>query len=150
LKDLYAKLGIDRGASAAEIQAAFAARPELSEYSTILLHEEKRAVYDSAHSTLKMIGALRLRLGLDSGPSWFLENCLDYAPRPKMAKSPQDAGERTEAASSPGAQATRQPPNSAASTPPAQSTLLAKQMPNWLVPAAVVIIGLIALAVLLL
>jgi hypothetical protein len=85
MKDFYAKLGIDQGATQSEVAAALQSRPELSACSSILLNGEKRAVYDRAHMALKAIGQLRHKLGLDSGDSWFLQNCADYVPRQRSA-----------------------------------------------------------------
>ncbi len=80
MKDLYRKLGIDPKASTGEITAALAVKPEMREYAPILQDEKRRAGYDQAHATLNTIGILRHRLGLDSGDSWFLANCPDFAP----------------------------------------------------------------------
>jgi len=80
MRDLYRKLGIDPRAGSEEVAAALASRPAMSECAPILLDEKKRAGYDQAHATLNAIGILRHRLGLDSGESWFLENCPDFAP----------------------------------------------------------------------
>ena len=149
MKDLYFRLGIDRGASAEEVQAALEIKPELSDYAPILLRSEQRALYDSTHSTLKMIGELRYRLGLDSDRSWFLEHCPDYAFRKNAAKPSQDPGKGANADASPGAHPAPQPPKSVASTPPAQSKLPAKWPTTWLVSAVLLIIGVIVIAVLL-
>jgi len=81
MKDLYHRLGIDPKASSEEVAAALASKPAMSECASILQDEKKRAGYDQAHATLNAIGILRHRLGLDSGESWFLENCPDFAPR---------------------------------------------------------------------
>ena len=148
MKDLYARLGIERGASAAEVQAALEIKPELSDYATILLNTEKRALYDTTHSTLKMIGALRLRLGLDSGPSWFLKNYLDFAPTQKLARASQNPANQTKADTPPAAQPALPASDSVVSTPPAQSKLPAKLAAKWLVPAVLLIIGVIVIAML--
>jgi len=145
MKNLYSKLGIDRGASAGEVQAALELKPELSKYATILLRSEQRAMYDSTHSTLKMIGELRFRLGLDSGRSWFLEHCPDYAFRKRVAKSAHNPGKGAVADTLAKANPAPQQPKSISSTPPAQSKWLAK----WLVAAVLLIIGVILIAVLL-
>ena len=145
MKDLYSKLGIERGASAEEVQAALEAKPELSDYATILLDTKKRALYDSTHSTLKMIGELRLRLGLDSGPSWFLKNYLDFAPAQKLARASPDPANQAKADTPPAAQPALPASDSVVSTPPAHSRGLAK----WLIPAALLLVGVIVIAVLL-
>jgi len=80
MKDLYHRLGIDPKAGNDDVTAALASKPAMSECAPILLDEEKRAGYDQAYATLNAIGILRHRLGLDSGESWFLENCPDFAP----------------------------------------------------------------------
>ncbi len=145
MKDLYSKLGIDRGASAKEVQAALEIKPELSDYAMILLDTEKRALYDSTHSTLKMIGELRFRLGLDSGRSWFLEHCPDFAFRKNTAKSSQNPAKDGTTDTSDNANPADQQPKSVAPTPPAQS----KWPTKWLIPAALLIIGVIVIALLL-
>jgi len=145
VKDLYSKLGIDRGASAGEVQAALKGKPELSDYATILLRSERRAIYDSAHSTLKMIGELRFRLGLDTSRSWFLDHCADFAFRKAAAKPSQNPGKDANAEASAGARPALPQSNSAASTPPAQVRSLAK----WLIPVAFLIVAVILIAVLL-
>lgn len=81
MKDLYRKLGIDPKASSAEVAAALESKPDMSGCAPILRDEQKRAAYDQAHATLKAIGILRHRLGLDSGDSWFLQDSPDFVPR---------------------------------------------------------------------
>jgi hypothetical protein len=80
MKDLYAKLGIEPAASPKQIAEALKQKPELAALGTILLNPQKRAVYDGTHFTLKTIGALRQRLGLDGDGSWFLQAHPDFAP----------------------------------------------------------------------
>jgi len=90
MKDLYAKLGVEPTASGREIAERLKQKPELAPIGTILLNPEKRAVYDGAYSTLKTIGALRHRLGLDKGESWFLKTHPHFAPSlTSMAKTRQ-------------------------------------------------------------
>jgi hypothetical protein len=91
MKDLYRRLGIDPKASSEEVTAALASKPDMSECAPILQHEERRAGYDQAHATVNAIGILRHRLGLDSGESWFLENCPDFAPRLLKAEHSSEA-----------------------------------------------------------
>ena len=141
MKDLYAKLGIDRSASPGEVQAALEARPGMSDFSAILLASEKRAVYDSTHATLKMIGAMRHRLGLDSGHSWFLEHCPDFAPKQVAAKPPPNPAKDTRADTSPRANPESQPPTSVAPRPAAR--------PRWLIPVLVLVAAAILVALLL-
>lgn len=145
MKNLYSRLGIDRSASAAEVQAALELKPELGDCASILLHSERRAAYDSVHSTLKMIGALRLRLELDSSPSWFLKNCLDFAPTQKLVKPVKSPGNQTEADTSPGARPALQASSSDVSTSRART----RRRTKWLIPSVIVIIGLVVIAALL-
>jgi len=81
MKDLYRKLGIEPGASIAEVREALDKSPKLDEFAAILLDEEKREGYDEAHAALRAIGVMRHQLGLDSGDTWFVENYPDFAPR---------------------------------------------------------------------
>jgi hypothetical protein len=81
MKDLYFKLDIDPDASAEEVAAALAIKPEMSACSSILLDEEKRSVYDRTRSTLSAIGLLRHKLGLNATDSWFVQNYPDFVPR---------------------------------------------------------------------
>jgi len=109
MKDLYRKLGVNKAATHAELEEAFRQNRDLADYASILLNEQKRAVYDRAHSALTMIGALRQRLDLDSDGSWFVEQHADFAPaarrqQPAVAGSAASA-ERTDSpsATAPGA-----------------------------------------------
>ena len=81
MKDLYSALGIDPEASDEDIAASQELKPGLPDYSSILLNERRRAVYDSTYTTLKTIGVLRQKLKLDSGHSWFLEQHSDFTPK---------------------------------------------------------------------
>jgi hypothetical protein len=149
VKDLYSRLGIDREASAEEVQAALELKPRLRDDATVLLDTQTRALYDSTHSTLKLIGELRFRLDLDSGRSWFLEHCPDYAFRRTAAKSSQSPGERAGTYASADVHPPTQQPKSAASTPPAHARLPAKWPSKWLIPAVLLIVGVILIAALL-
>lgn len=80
MKDLYTELNVDPKSSAAEIAEALKRQPGLASAGTILINPKKRAVYDRSHSTLKTIGSLRYRLGLDTGQTWFLREHPDFAP----------------------------------------------------------------------
>ena len=86
MKDLYRKLGIDQDAAGAEVAAALKLKPQFDDFGSILLDADRRAAYDGVHATVKAIGVLRHRLGLDSGDSWFLENCADFAPGVLLAE----------------------------------------------------------------
>jgi len=149
MKDLYSRLGIDRKASAEEVQAALELKPGLKDDATILLNTQKRALYDSTHSTLKLIGELRFRLDLDSGRSWFLEHCPDYSFRRSAAKSSQSPGQDAVADTTARLNPAPRQAKSAASTPPAHARLPAKWPTKWLVPAVLLIIGVILIAALL-
>jgi hypothetical protein len=142
-------LGIDRKASAEEVQAALELKPGLRDDATILLNAQKRALYDSAHSTLKLIGELRFRLDLDSGRSWFLEHCPDYAFRKNAARSSQSPGQDGITDTTASANPAHQQSKSATSTPPANAKLPAKLPSKWLIPAVLLIIGVILIAALL-
>ena len=88
MKDLYHKLEVEPTATRDEIAAAFEQQPELKAYSTILLDDEKRPLYDQVHKTLKTIGTLRFRLDLDKTETWFIQRYPDFAimPKPKLSE----------------------------------------------------------------
>lgn len=88
MKDLYARLEVQPTANEQELEAALRDKPSMEITAGILLDQEKRARYDRAHATLKAIGVLRQRLRLDTGDSWFLQNCPDFAPGFKPASAP--------------------------------------------------------------
>jgi len=88
MKDLYKVLGVEPHSGAEEIKAALEQKPDLAEYSAILLNEDRRDEYDGARHTLKIIGTLRGRLGLDTGHSWFVENYPDFSLRQGPAFAP--------------------------------------------------------------
>lgn len=81
MQDLYLQLGINPDASAEEIDAAIRKKPQLTAASEILLNPQRRAAYQRTVLTLRSIGTLRHRLGLDNDSSWFLDTCADFAPR---------------------------------------------------------------------
>lgn len=81
MRDLYAKLGISQEASLEEVAEALKSKPGMAACAPILLNSKKRAVYDRTYTTLKNIGYLRHRLGLDKGDSQFLRDYPDFAPR---------------------------------------------------------------------
>lgn len=86
MKDLYLQLGINPEASQSDIEAAFRQHPELEDTAAILLNESRRTAYSRTVSTLRSIGMLRHRLGLDAENSWFVERCPDFAPRLHIKK----------------------------------------------------------------
>jgi hypothetical protein len=88
MKDLYARLDLRPSADEEELAASLRNKPGMESAAAILLDRGKRARYDRAHATLKTIGALRQRLKLDTGDSWFLQNCPDFAPGFKSAAAP--------------------------------------------------------------
>jgi curved DNA-binding protein CbpA len=87
MRDLYRRLALERSASPEEIRAALERLPDMKSYSAILLDEERRAVYDRAHNTLKMIALLRFRLGLDESDNSFIQRYPDFAIMPKPVTS---------------------------------------------------------------
>lgn len=140
MKDLYAKLGIEPTASAEEVSAALQRNPGLSDYSAILQSPGKRAIYDGTHATVKAIGTLRYRLGLDAGPSWFLENYPDFAPGLKaVARAARAAAEPAQA------------PARQARVVQAREEVKAKPVRGrkWLVPVAASIVAAIVLVLFL-
>jgi len=140
MKDLYYRLEIDPQASEEEIRAALASKPELSDSSSILLNPARRAEYDETHHTLKTIGLLRHRLGLDTGHSWFLDNCPDFAPRKALPTGRNLAG--PPAAGAQRVEEKRDAPPAAA--PPQVAT-----RPGKALPLALGIIGLLATALMI-
>lgn len=80
MRDLYFGLQIAPEATAEEVQAALEGHPERGDSAAILLDPARREVYDGTRATLKMIGRLRSRLGLDTGHSWFREYCPEFVP----------------------------------------------------------------------
>lgn len=81
MQDLYARLRIEPDAGRENVIEAFKLEPDLDEFSAILLDPDRRSVYDRTRATLKTIGELRHRLGLDSRGSWFADNYPDFAAR---------------------------------------------------------------------
>lgn len=94
MRDLYRKLEIERSASKDEIAAALREHPELAAYSAVLLDEERRALYDRVHNTLKMVGTLRFRLDLDKSDARFIRSYPDFAimPKPALGSRPEESG----------------------------------------------------------
>jgi hypothetical protein len=131
MKDLYHKLELEPAATREEIAAAFEKRPELKAYSTILLDDEKRELYDQVHKTLKMIGALRFRLDLDKSDSWFIHRHPDFAtmPKPKLGEVHREAP---------------RPPK----TPPPRRRRL-NNLSGWLLPLVILLIVAAAIGVIL-
>jgi len=105
MKDLYRRLGVNRTATHAELEEALGQNRDMAAYATVLLNEQKRAVYDRAHSALTTIGVLRQRLGLDPDRSWFVDQYADFAPA-ALRKQPGSTGAPAE-----------QPASRAATTP---------------------------------
>jgi len=91
VRDLYFKLGIERGVGVEDIAAALEVHPEMSAYAPILLDGKKRAAYDRSHAALSAIGELRHQLGLNDGNSWFLEKYTDFARRRRSPSSARTA-----------------------------------------------------------
>lgn len=86
MKDLYLQLGIDPHADQSDIEAALRQHPELGDAAAILLNAPRRAAYNRSVSTVRSIGMLRHRLGLDAQSTWFVETCPDFAPRLHLRK----------------------------------------------------------------
>lgn len=139
MKNLYHALGIDPKASREEVAAALELKPGIGGCAPILQDEEKRAAYNQAHATLKAIGILRHRLGLDSGDSWFLKDCPDFAPGLLQEKKARAAQKAASQATTPG----KNQAGPAQQQPPEPSTG-SKQ--TLLVIAAVVVVLLAILA----
>jgi len=113
VNDLYGKLSVNKAATQAELAEALGRNKHLAAYASVLLNEQKRAVYDRAHSTLTTIGALRQRLGLDSDNSWFVEQYADFSPAARR--------QRPATAESSGASAVR--PSSPSATTPDRASM---------------------------
>ncbi|HET6565149.1 MAG TPA: hypothetical protein VFG52_07010 [Xanthomonadales bacterium] len=81
MRDLFLQLNLDPNASSEDIAAAIKAKPLHEGAAEILLNERRRAAYQRTVSTLRSIGILRHRLGLDNDDTWFVQTCPDFAPR---------------------------------------------------------------------
>lgn len=142
MKDLYAELGVAFGASDAQLAASLVQTPENSAQVAILLNPQKRKIYDRAHTTLKAIGTLRHRLGLDAGESWFLERYSDFSPPSNAAVfSAKPAGGNRAAAM-----------DKASHKAPPRLTATAKRSVRprqWPVPILLGLIGLVVVILLL-
>jgi DnaJ-class molecular chaperone len=137
MKDLYARLEVQPTADEQELAAALRNKPGMELAAAILLDQEKRARYDRAHATLKAIGVLRQHLKLDTGDSWFLQNCPDFALGFKPAAAPAKPEARASVEVTPGER--RQ------TTPQAQP----EQGPKPRAARSVPLVGLVVAAVLL-
>lgn len=104
MQDLFLKLGLDPEATSAQILEAIEAKPGQSAAAEILLNDHRRAAYQRTVFTLRSIGQLRHRLGLDNEASWFLETCADFAPRMQSRKysAKAEPGAETTTHSGPG------------------------------------------------
>jgi hypothetical protein len=91
MKDLYARLGVDADATERELADALRKNSGMGQYASILLHDQKRAVYDQAHKVVTTIGTLRHRLGLDKEESWFRRNNPDFCPAARAIRSANPA-----------------------------------------------------------
>lgn len=144
MKDLYARFKIDREASTAVLSGKLKDLSEAKPYAPVLLNEEKRALYDRTHATLKAIGLLRHRLGLDSDSSWFVENCPDFSVGFGPSMSVPAAGE------SAAAQPPRPPSREAspASPPPPVTRSAPRKLSPLLLALVIVLLIIVALALL--
>jgi hypothetical protein len=86
MKDLYLQLGISQDATPENIEAALKDHPDHSATAVILLDKRRRAAYNRSVSTIRSIGILRDRLGLDKDSSWFQDTCPDFVPKMRVAK----------------------------------------------------------------
>jgi len=86
MKDLYLKLGISQDASSEDIEAALKNHPDYADSAAILLDKRRRAAYNRSVSTIRSIGILRDRLGLDKELTWFRQTYPDFAPGTHVAK----------------------------------------------------------------
>ncbi len=137
MKDLYFHLGINPKSSAGEVAAALDLKPEMRVYAPILLHEKQRSLYDRTHATLSSIGRLRQRLGLDSGDSWFLQNCPDFSPKLRSKRPSQKSAEVSPQASPPEKLHNVPARKGVKTKPPART--------KWLVPVALAITAIVLL-----
>jgi len=135
MKDLYRQLGLDSSASRAEIEAALQARPEPGVTAEVLLNDSRRAVYNRAASTIRSIGMLRHRLGLDNDQTWFVQNCPDFAPRLHTRKYVAPEQTSTESPiTEPTTKETRKPAAAVAATPAPVSS----KSRSWLKAALII------------
>jgi hypothetical protein len=86
MRDLYLRLGISTDANADEIASAISAKPHLGAAADVLLNPQRRAAYQRTVFTLRSIGELRHRLGLDDDASWFHETCGDFSSHAQARK----------------------------------------------------------------
>ena len=143
MKDLYARLEVQPTADEVELAAALQHKPGMESAAAILLDRGKRARYDRAHATLKTIGALRQRLKLDTGDSWFLQNCPDFAPGFKPAAAPANPEGR--AAANPSAQDEHSKTAPQKRVQPRPAPRAARSVPMVGLVAAAVLLALTAL-----
>jgi hypothetical protein len=133
MQDLYLQLGIDPAASAADIEAAIAAKPELEAAAQILQNERRRAAYQRTVLTLRSIGMLRHRLGLDNDDTWFVQSCADFAPRLHLRKFAAQATPAAEHGAPAAVETIARPAPAASREGPAPATR------PWLRPALLVL-----------
>jgi len=86
MHDLFLRLGVSTDASNDDIAAAIESKPHLATASEILLNPQRRAAYQRTVFTLRSIGELRHRLGLDNEASWFQETCGDFSAHAQARK----------------------------------------------------------------
>ena len=85
MRDYYAELGLNFGASSQDILAAVTAHPQNQEAANVLLNPLKKQVYDQAYFSLHEIGMLRAALGTQS-PYWVQEQA-SFVRTEKQGKS---------------------------------------------------------------
>jgi hypothetical protein len=100
MKDLYARLGLEPGATLEQIEDAAKDSGHSESVAGVLLVADHRAGYDHCHATLTAIGNLRKRLKLDAEPTWFTRECPDFVPGNKETRVSEAAAEQTGATDS--------------------------------------------------
>lgn len=149
MHDLFLRLGISTDASADEIAAAIESKPHLAGASEILLNPLRRAAYQRTVFTLRSIGELRHRLGLDSDASWFQETCGDFSAHAQARKFTAKADAGAEAGQP--ALAAGRPGTVSGPVTGRADTASAARSRSWLNPllAVAVVVALLALVWLL-
>ncbi len=100
MKDLYRRLGIEKSvANEQRIRDMVEASPALTgdereDVREVLLNPARKVVYDRTHETLRIIGVLRGRLGLNEGAFWKQSRCFDFTVWAQSAaeRGPRRAG----------------------------------------------------------
>lgn len=80
MRNLYAELGITPNATPAEVSEALVENPALKDSAYVLLHPQRRAIYDRVHSTLSAIGGLSVRMLSGHRETDFFREHPDFHP----------------------------------------------------------------------